>query len=88
MADSPKKWPILLKMANSVESARGFGHFKIATFSRLSGAVNTFFVNQHKLNDPMMPLVLFMTVPSKPMLLTNSLVSREKSGGKREIKPC
>ena len=32
-----KKWPILLKMADSAESARGIGHFKIATFSRLSG---------------------------------------------------
>ena len=40
-------WPILLifnvhrndrfKMTNSVKSARGIGHFKIATFSHLSG---------------------------------------------------
>jgi hypothetical protein len=35
----------------------------------------------------MVALVLFMTVPTKPVLLTDSLVSREKSGGKREIKP-
>ena len=32
-----KKWPILIKMAHSMESARGIGHSKIDTFSRLSG---------------------------------------------------
>ena len=32
-----KKWPILIKMAHSTESARGIGHSKIDTFSRLSG---------------------------------------------------
>ena len=37
MADSPKN------MANSSESVRGIGHFKIATFGHLSGSFWTMF---------------------------------------------
>ena len=37
LANFSELWPILQKMGNSAESARGIGHYKIATFSRLSG---------------------------------------------------
>ena len=33
IANSPKKWPILLKNGQSRKSARGISHFKITTFS-------------------------------------------------------
>ena len=39
-----KKWPIFLKTAESTESARRIGHFKISTFSRLQSGISGFLI--------------------------------------------